>query len=147
MNYLYLLLTVLVGIALPFQVAMNGQVRDALGHPLWGAVANFVVGLLLLLVLATALRVPLPSNMMLTKPPLWAWCGGLIGVMFVMSAILAGPKIGSAIFFALIIAGQLFASLALDHFGVLGFPHNPLNFWRIIGALMLIGGAVLVVNN
>jgi bacterial/archaeal transporter family-2 protein len=147
MNYFYMALSALAGMALPFQVAMNGQIRQILGHPLWGAITNFVVGLLILLLLAAAVRVPMPSADMIAKAPLWTWAGGLIGALFVMSAILAGPKIGSATFFAMIITGQLLASIVLDHFGVLGFPHSPINFWRIAGVAMLIGGAVLVVKN
>lgn len=147
MNYFYMALTLLAGVALPFQVAMNSQIRQSLGHPLWGAVTNFVVGLMVLLLLAAAIRIPMPTVEIMAKPSAWAWCGGLIGALFVTSAILAGPKIGSATFFALIIAGQLLASVALDHFGVLGFPHNPINFWRVAGVLMLIGGTILVVKN
>jgi bacterial/archaeal transporter family-2 protein len=147
MNYFYLALTIIVGVALPFQVAMNGQVREALGHPLWGALTNFAVGMLALALMAAAMRVPLPTGAMLAKAPTWAWWGGIIGQLYIMSAILAGPKLGSATFFAIIIAGQLLTSLILDHFGVLGFPHNPMNFWRIAGVIMLIAGAVLVVKN
>lgn len=147
MNYFYMALSALAGMALPFQVAMNGQIRQTLGHPLWGAISNFIAGLLILLVLAVVVRVPLPTTEIIAKAPLWAWCGGLIGALFVMSAILAGPKIGSATFFAMIITGQLLASVVLDHFGVLGFPHNPINFWRVAGVMMLIGGAVIVVKN
>jgi bacterial/archaeal transporter family-2 protein len=147
MNYLYLALTILVGVALPFQVAMNGQVREALGHPLWGALTNFAVGLVALGIMVAVMRAPIPTTGMLAKAPAWAWWGGIIGQLYVMSAILAGPKLGSATFFAIIIAGQLLTSLVLDHFGVLGFPHSPINFWRIAGVLLLIVGAVLVVKN
>jgi bacterial/archaeal transporter family-2 protein len=147
MNYFYVALTLLVGIGLPIQVAMNGQIRTMLGHPLWGAITNFLVGLLVLLVVAALMRAPIPTVALLAKPPAWTWCGGLIGALFVTSAILAGPKIGSATFFTIIIAGQLLTSVVLDHFGVLGFPHNPINFWRITGVLMLIVGAIMVVKN
>jgi transporter family-2 protein len=142
-----LALTIIVGVALPFQVAMNGQVREALGHPLWGALTNFAVGMVALAIMAALMRVPLPTGAMLAKAPTWAWWGGIIGQLYVMSAILAGPKLGSATFFAIIIAGQLLTSLILDHFGVLGFPHNPMNFWRIAGVILLIAGAILVVKN
>ncbi len=147
MNYFYLALTIFVGLALPFQVAMNGQMREALGHPLWGALTNFAVGMVALALMAAAMRVPLPTGAMLAKAPAWAWWGGIIGQLYIMSAILAGPKLGSATFFAIIIAGQLLTSLILDHFGVLGFPHNPMNFWRVAGVIMLIIGAILVVKN
>ncbi|MGB8339862.1 MAG: DMT family transporter [Burkholderiales bacterium] len=147
MNSLYLALTILVGVALPFQVAMNGQVRVSLGHPMWGALTNFAIGLVALIIMAAIMRAPIPTTGMLTKVPVWAWWGGIIGQMYIVSAILAGPKLGSATFFAVIIAGQVLTSLILDHFGVLGFPHSPINLWKALGALLLIVGVVLVVKN
>lgn len=147
MNYFYLALTVFVGIALPFQVAMNNQIRESLGHPLWGALTNFAVGMLALGSVAALMRVPLPTADLLAKAPAWAWFGGIIGQLYILSAILAGPKLGSATFFAIIITGQLLSSLILDHFGVLGFPHNPMNFWRVAGVFLLLVGAILVVKN
>ena len=147
MNYFYLVLTILVGVALPFQVAMNGQVRESLGHPLWGALVNFAVGLVALLIIAALMRAPIPASGMMAKVPTWAWFGGIIGQMYILSAILAGPKLGSATFFAVIIGGQVLTSLVLDHYGVLGFPHSPINLWRAVGGLLLIVGVVLVVKN
>jgi bacterial/archaeal transporter family-2 protein len=147
MSYFYLALTILVGVALPFQVAMNGQVRESLGHPLWGALTNFSVGLVALMIMAALMRAPIPAAGMMAKVPMWAWFGGIIGQMYILSAILAGPKLGSATFFAVIIAGQVLTSLVLDHFGVLGFPHSPINVWKALGALLLIVGVVLVVKN
>ena len=129
MNYFYLVLTILVGVALPFQVAMNGQVRESLGHPLWGALVNFAVGLVALLIIAALMRAPIPASGMMAKVPTWAWFGGIIGQMYILSAI------------------QVLTSLVLDHYGVLGFPHSPINLWRAVGGLLLIVGVVLVVKN
>ena len=45
---------------------------------------------------------------------------------------------------AWIIAGQLVASVLLDHTGALGFAVREISWQRIAGVLLLLGGAVLV---
>ena len=55
---------------------------------------------------------------------------------------LFGPLIGGATFLALLVAGQMIAALAIDHYGVLGFPVRPVDGWRIAGALLVVAGVV-----
>jgi transporter family-2 protein len=45
---------------------------------------------------------------------------------------------------ALIVAGQMMASLALDHFGWLGYQVHPANGLRMLGVVLLVGGVVLI---
>jgi transporter family-2 protein len=42
------------------------------------------------------------------------------------------------------LAGQMLASLALDHFGLLGFPTHPISAGRIGGVLLITAGVALV---
>ena len=46
--------------------------------------------------------------------------------------------------FVLIVAGQLFTALLMDHFGVLGMRENPISLQKMIGIVLVIGGAYLV---
>uniref|UniRef100_UPI0019D0043D DMT family transporter n=1 Tax=Pseudomonas viridiflava TaxID=33069 RepID=UPI0019D0043D len=45
---------------------------------------------------------------------------------------------------ALAMAGQILASLLLDHFGLFGLIERQLTTPRVLGALLLIGGVVLI---
>jgi len=45
---------------------------------------------------------------------------------------------------ALIVAGQMTASVVLDHFGWLGYQLHPLSGMRILGVCLLVGGVVLI---
>jgi transporter family-2 protein len=45
---------------------------------------------------------------------------------------------------SLIIAGQMLASIFLDHFGIIGYPVHPLNIWRFVGVVLIVGGVVLI---
>ncbi len=49
------------------------------------------------------------------------------------SRVVVAPRLGAATMIATIIAGQMLASLLLDHFGVAGYAHHPVNAWRIDG--------------
>ena len=75
------------------------------------------------------------------------WLGGLIGASYIIATLQLGPKIGAALLLALILAGQMTASLVVDHFGLLGFPHHPVNVARLAGAVLLVVGAILIVKN
>ncbi len=41
----------------------------------------------------------------------------------------------------------MIAALALDHYGVLGFPGRPLDAWRIAGALLVISGMFILARH
>jgi transporter family-2 protein len=45
---------------------------------------------------------------------------------------------------SLILAGQMFASLLLDHFGWLGYPLQPISLGRIAGVVLVCGGVWLI---
>ncbi|MGF1624799.1 MAG: DMT family transporter [Alphaproteobacteria bacterium] len=84
-----------------------------------------------------------PLSQFLGLPP-WLLVGGVIGAGVVACSIWLTPIIGTAAFFAWLIAGQLIASLAIDHVGLLGVPVEPISLLRVAGVLIAIAGAVLV---
>jgi bacterial/archaeal transporter family-2 protein len=45
---------------------------------------------------------------------------------------------------ALLVAGQMLASLAFDHYGMLGLAQRPADVTRIIGAVLLVAGVVMI---
>jgi transporter family-2 protein len=76
--------------------------------------------------------------------PWWAWGAGILGGLYIAASAAFGPMIGGATFLALIVAGQIVTALALDHFGLLGFPVRPIDAWRLTGALLVVGGMFLL---
>jgi transporter family-2 protein len=85
-----------------------------------------------------------PGSASFTPLPWYAWLGGLYGAFFVATGAYAAPRIGVASLFTISIAGQIAMALLLDHVGALGLPREPINFGRIAGALLVIGGVALV---
>jgi len=137
-------LAVAAGISLVVQQALNANLRTALGSAAWSGFTSYLVGTICMALFALALRDPVPSATVAARIPWWAWSGGLFGAIFIGLAILMIPKLGAATFFALLITGQMLASLAFDHFGLLGLPIQPANLVRMTGAAFLILGVVLI---
>jgi bacterial/archaeal transporter family-2 protein len=144
-NYaLPLVLAVAAGISVVVQQALNANLRTALGSAAWSGFTSYLVGTVCMVLLALALRDPVPSAAVAARVPWWAWSGGLFGAIFIGLAILLIPQIGAATFVALLVTGQMLASLALDHFGLLGVPVQPATLVRMAGAGFLIMGVVLI---
>ncbi len=76
--------------------------------------------------------------------PWWAWIGGLLGATHITLTVIAVPRVGAALTFAAVIAGQLIGSVLLDSTGWLGVPKMPVSATRILGVLLLFAGVLLV---
>ena len=138
-----LALAVIAGIFIAIQAPTNASLGKASGSPVVAAFISFVVGMVALgaMVAATSGRVFAPE---LKGVPWYAWAGGLYGAFFVAMAAFAAPRIGVATMLTAAVAGQIFAALALDHFGLLGLARQPVSLERIGGAALVLIGAVLV---
>ena len=63
---------------------------------------------------------------------------------FIALALMLLPKLGASGFIALALAGQVVASLVLDHFGLFGLVERHLTLPRLLGAVLLIAGVALI---
>jgi bacterial/archaeal transporter family-2 protein len=137
-------LAIAAGIGLVIQQAVNASLRTALQSSAWTAFTSYGVGWVCMVLLILALRDPVPAANLVTRVPWWAWGGGALGSVFIVLGIFLVPQIGAATFFTLVIAGQMLASVAFDHFGWLGLTQRPVDVSRLIGVALLIGGVVLI---
>lgn len=137
-------LAFLVGAALSIQAPINAMVGARLGHPLGGATLSFVVGTIFLVaVTLTLARGQVAWGNIASLSPL-LWIGGILGAIYITVAIWLTPTIGVGALIALAIAGQVTASLLLDHYGLFGLAVREINVGRASGALMVIVGALMV---
>jgi len=139
-----ILLALAAGLSIVVQQALNANLRVEFGSAAWSGFVSYFVGLLCMAIVVLAWRDPLPSAVAIVRIPWWAWSGGLFGAIFIMLAIFLLPKLGAATFIALLVAGQMLASVAFDHFGWLGLAQRPVDLPRVIGVLLLVGGVVLI---
>jgi transporter family-2 protein len=72
--------------------------------------------------------------------------GGLLGAVYVTTALVAVRSLGAGGVTAATIAGQLTASMLIDRAGVLGLEERPLSAQRLVGVALLAGGTLLVVR-
>lgn len=138
-------LVILAGAVLPLQALINARLGAQLGSPLWGATIQNMIGAVGMLLVILLMRPAPPSMAMVTAVPPWAWIGGLFGMLYVFSVLVAAPVLGAARMMVLAIAGQMIASILLDHFGVL-HERRPISPTTIAGAILLLAGAGLVLR-
>jgi len=143
-NNFYLLLAFVTGAGVAAQSVINSRLRLQLGGPLWAAAAQFVVGLILLLLVAIASRQPAPVTAGLGSAPWWVWTGGAFGATFIVVTIVLTAKIGATLTLASIIVGQLMAALIVDHYGLFGGTVVRLTPTRVMGVALLLLGVTLI---
>jgi transporter family-2 protein len=139
------LLAMLVGGALTVQVGMNATLARVIGSPLWASAINFAIGLLALIGFATVFG-SRASTGELGQVPAWGWLGGLLGATYVASVTILGPRLGGMTMVALVIAGQLLVALVVDQYGILGYPQIAVTPTRLLGAALLLAGALLIMR-
>lgn len=141
-----LLLTAAIGLAMATQTAVNSQLKNYLNSPVQAAFFSFLVGTLCLAVLVTFESASRPSVRQLSQVPIWLGVGGLLGVYAISMSIYTAPKLGFLIFTGLVLFGQVIMSMLLDHFGLIGVEKNPLNWQRILGAILIAIGIIFTLQ-
>lgn len=144
MNLLLAAFVAVMGAGLSMQPLINARVAGALGHPVYGAMFSVMVSTVTLLLVALVMRLPGPNVGGLLGGPRWMLVGGVIGAFVVLSALMAAPRLGAATTVALFIAGQLAASIAIDHYGLLGVAEHPVDLKRALGVGFLMAGVALI---
>jgi transporter family-2 protein len=137
-------LGLLAGLAFVLQQIVNANLKNGLASPLWAAQVNYAGGALLVALLLLATHQPVPSRQAVANTSWLSWTGGAFGVVYVLISVVVLPRIGAATYIALTVAGELLASVTFDHFGLLGLPRHPIGAARVLGAVLLLVGVVLV---
>jgi transporter family-2 protein len=145
MKYLLMFITLLVGGMLPMQAILNTRLGRLTGGPLMGSLLSFFVGLVCLLVLNLITSATSIVNL---KPaivtPWYIWLGGFLGAVYVGYITWINQQQGVALTFSLVVSGQIFCSLLIDHYGLLGSAVRTITLEKIIGAVLIIGGIILI---
>ena len=141
---LWILYSIVIGCFLSIQGSINAQLGQATKIPLFASLTNFSIGTLCLTLPFVFRIIPLPPLSKLQGLPPYIWLGGVLGAIFVTSVIIVIPKLGITLFLGFLILGQLGFSLVIDHYGLFGIKEIAISWQRMLGVLMIAGGAFMV---
>ena len=129
------------GLLLPIQAALKNKLTSFSGSAVITSLCSFAIGTLALLAYnLTSVNAIQKATRDIWLAPGYAWLGGLAGSFYVVSTLVVAPRIGMALTFTLVVAGQLCMSLAFDHFGWMGISPKPLTWAKTIGLLLVLIG-------
>ncbi len=126
------------------QAPINAGLGRAIGS-VPAAAINFIVGLFALLVILVILG-QLGNVGDAPREPWYYLVGGLMGALYVFTALVAVETLGAGGITAATVAGQLTASVLIDRAGILGLTERPITWDRLVGIALLVAGVYLVVR-
>ena len=123
---------------------MNGQLNKSVVNPWLASAVSFALITFFFAGAFLMMPHPLPTSKDLASMPWWAVLGGLVGAVQVYAGLTLVNKVGAGPFVGFTVTAALIASLAIDHYGWFRMDHHPLNAWRALGGLLLVGGVTLI---
>ncbi|MGD9825209.1 DMT family transporter [Desulfobacter sp.] len=145
MKFIFLLvLAFAAGMLAPVQAGMNAKIGKALNDPFYAALISFAVGTAGLLAYALTGRMDFATIRSVSGVHWSLWLAGLLGAFYVTATIVLAPRLGTALTFGLVVAGQLVMAVVMDHFGLFGMPVQPVNWFRLAGIALIVGGTMLI---
>ena len=70
--------------------------------------------------------------------------GGVCNVAFLLASLMITKKLGSATFTTVVVISAVITSVALDHFGLMGFKPRPVTWPRALGCVLAASSVVLI---
>lgn len=142
---LWILLGIVSGACIAVQAPINAQLGRDLGLPFAAAFISFAAGAVVLGIVTFSVSAATGTAIHWAQPAWWLFiAGGVLGTVYVTSAVVLTPQIGAAAVMGLAVTGQLIAGLAVDQFGFLGAPQHDISVGRIAGAVLLVAGALMI---
>ena len=144
MTWLSYLFVVAAGSFSAVQAGANAQLWKSLDQPLMAALCVYGTALIALLIAVPFTRLTGFAPSKAAQVPWWAWLGGLLSIMSTMAGLMLVRKMGSTFFTATTVTCSLVCAVLLDHLGWVGFEVHRVNFWRMVGCMLLLAGLFLV---
>ena len=139
-----ILFALVAGMLVPIQAVLNTKMGRALGDPVFAALISFSVGTVSLFIYALVVQMDWGAIRQASGLPWMVWAAGCLGAVFVAATVILTPKLGAALTFSLMVAGQLFMAVLMDHFGALGIQVQPMSWMRLVGIALITAGVVLI---
>jgi|SRR5690606_35320566 len=136
-------LALFLGVVLAVHLSMNAQVGVIVKNSKMANALFWTIGA------ATAILVATSSwdaafFSRLKEVPVWLLTAGMIGACLVFGIAWTIPQIGAGPAFVLMVVGQILTGLICSHFGLLGSPVEHVSWTKVLGAILLVGGASII---
>ena len=130
----YIILAIIAGAMVILSMIINAKLANKIGV-LQGTFINYVSGLIFVLILMLVFKTPGVETIKLNNIPVWAFCGGLIGILIVAGSNVIIPKIPAIYTTLFIFTGQIIAGITLDF-----IIDDKISKGKIIGGLLIVLG-------
>ena len=136
-------LTLFLGVILAVHLAMNARVGEAVGNARMANALFWCIGAVMAVIVGFTAWEPEVLSRIKDINPLLLTAGAL-GALLVFAIAALIPKVGAGSLFILLLSGQVVTAVVLSHFGWLGSPLEPISLIKIVGVVLMIGGASIV---
>ena len=139
--------TVVAGGFIALQAPINSTLGRSIASPLAAASISFAVGTAALVAITLILSGSAGGfgGVGVARSLSWVYLtGGLLGAVYVTTALITVRTLGAGSVTAATVTGQLTTSIVIDRLGVLGLEARPLSWQRIAGVVLLVAGTFLV---
>jgi transporter family-2 protein len=140
----WLIIVFICGALLPFQAGLNTRLGKSIESPVYASMFSFIVGAITVAIYLQFTKETITWSG-LKSASIYTWLGGgVTGAIFITATMLALPRIGMALTFGLVVAGQVIIAVLLDHFKILVAEQHPFNLWRLLGIVLIMLGVIIV---
>jgi transporter family-2 protein len=135
------------GALIPVQAASNAALsRTIQGNVPFAALLLFIVAAAATAAFLAVTGTGVPAAAELAQAPWWSYSGGFIVAFYVLTITFLAPRLGVGTAIALVVTGQVFSALTIDHFGLMRSLIVPLSPTRLLGAALMIVGVFLALR-
>ncbi|MEJ6400341.1 DMT family transporter [Nicoliella sp. Es01] len=137
---------IIAGMFQATQTPINGHLGLVLHSAVHAAFISFLIGVigLFIIVAFTDHGYAKFKNAFGKGHPWWIWLGGFLGALYVLFNAILSPVIGAGATVVLVILGNLFGSVLVDKYGLLGAPKKPITVAKYIGLVLMVMGVTLI---
>jgi len=144
MKLAWYIVVFICGALLPFQAGLNTRLGKSIESPVYASMFSFIVGALVVAIYLQFTKESITWEG-LKSASIYSWLGGgITGAIFITATMIALPRIGMALTFGLVVAGQVIIAVLLDHYNILVAQQHSINIWRLLGIVLIIAGVVIV---
>ncbi len=144
---LFAALAVAGGMCLALQSSVNARMRDVLRGSPWGAaMVSVVVSSVILAALAVTAGQGRQVARGLGHGPWWAYLGGVLGVVFLVTSLVAVTHMGATVTYIAVTLGGTASAAVADRFGLFGLTQIHLGWQRIAAIALMTGALVLLLH-